>query len=67
MSRMTDYCDVVCDTAGCGEWVETGQRTLADARRGLRKAYVRGTTWSNWTTSKGKDYCPACSYKRKQA
>ncbi len=65
MSRMTDFCDVVCDGEDCGNWLATGERTLAASRKWIRRcSKSRFSEAEGWRTIKNKDYCPKCVEKK---
>lgn len=55
MSRMTDFCDIICDT--CTQWVEGSMTSTLMQRKALK--------YDGWrvikTPSGLQDVCPACS------
>ncbi len=54
-SRMTDFCDVNCDS--CGRWEATDATTLAAAR-----LYLKRKLWTvRWQDGEKQDVCPHCN------
>jgi hypothetical protein len=56
MSRMSDYCDIQCDS--CGTWEPGHYRYTVSQRRYLRLN-------KGWVYREGKDLCPVCKKENK--